>query len=194
MRSYSVSFLVFAILPKLSRCEYVFYVLTVLITLGCSSRYRLDLYLTAEEYTRKVKVEQTEFVPNSRLNDPYQEEKVLTGDANTAIITTGTRWRRPGDNRTFMFDFDEYLKCRLYVQLPQAIKADTIALENNSFVHLLGRYELPPEAKIFLPVAGSLIVDSSTVEEFFATIDGHYENRDGVPLEFEGQFKVKTAR
>jgi hypothetical protein len=158
---------------------------------GCASRYRLDLYMTSEGATRKVKIEKAELLDGSALNDPYARQKTIDGIATTVIITTGARWHQPKDKRVFMLGFDEYLKCRIYIQLPQTPAADTIDLRGNSFVHLLGRYDLPAESKIFLPVLGTFVVDSVTSKNLFGTINGRYENRSGAPLGFDGQLKVK---
>jgi hypothetical protein len=160
---------------------------------GCTSRYRLDLYMTSEGAKKKVKVEKAELLAGSALNDPYARQKTIDGVATTAIVTTGTRWHQPEDKRVFMLGFDEYLRCRIYIQLPQTPTADTIDLPGNSFVHLLGRYDLPAESKIFLPVSGTFVVDSVTSKNLFGTIHGRYENTSGTPLDFDGQFKVKIS-
>jgi len=162
-----------------------------LLLLVCTSRYRLDLYLSTEGHTKKVKVENTELLTNSALNDPYAREKTITGELNTAVITTGARWRQPEDKRVFMLGFDEYLRCRVYIQLPLTLIADTIDLQGNSFVHLLGRYDLPAESKIFLPASGTFVIDSVTPKNLFGTINGSYENRSGTSLAFDGQFKMR---
>ena len=165
----------------------------LVLLFGCASRYRLDLYMTSEGARKKVKVEKAELLAGSALNDPYARQKTIDGIATTAIITTGARWHQPEDKRVFMLGFDEYLRCRIYIQLPQTPVADTIDLPGNSFVHLLGRYDLPTESKIFLPVSGTFVVDSVTSKNLFGTIHGQYENRSGTPLDFDGQFKVKIT-
>jgi len=165
----------------------------VILAFGCVSRYRLDLYLTSEGSQKKVRVEKAELLVGSALNDPYARQKIISGSSSTAVITTGVRWQQPEDKRVFMLGFDEYLRCRIYLQLPQAPAADTIDLPGRSFVCLLGRYDLPPESKVFLPASGTFIVDSVTAKNLFGTIHGRYENSDGTPLGFDGQFKVKIT-
>ena len=160
---------------------------------GCASRYRLDLYMTSEGARKKVKVEKAELLAGSALNDPYARQKTIDGLATTVIITTGARWQQSEDRRVFMLGFDEYLRCRIYIQLPQTPVADTIDLQGNSFVHLLGRYDLPTESKIFLPVLGTFVVDSVTSKNLFGAIHGQYENKSGALLGFDGQFKVKIT-
>ncbi len=159
---------------------------------GCASRYRLNLYITSEGVTKKVEVEKTEFLVGSALNDPYAQEKTVADSSNTVVVTTGARWQKPVDKRVFMFGFDEYLRCRIYIQLPPTPVADTIDLQSHSFVHVLGRYDLPAADKIFLPSSGVFIVDSITTKDLFGAIHGIYKNSSGAPLAFEGQFKVKV--
>lgn len=165
----------------------------LLFLTGCTSRYRLDLYLMTEGEKKKVKVEKTEFIQASRLNDPYADMKILTGSASTVVITAGTRWRQSEDTRVFIFSYDEYLKCRIYLQLPPVPAKDTIRFPGNSFVQVLGRYDLPSESKIFLADSGFVAIDSLTSDELFGTIRGRYQNREGAQLAFEGKFKVKIA-
>ncbi len=167
--------------------------LGVILLATCASRYHLNLFMTAEGLKKKVKVEQTELIPGSQLRDPFADRKVMAGSASILVITTGTRWRQPKDTRVFMFAFDEYLKCRIYVQLPAALTADSIDLLNNSFVHLLGRYDLPAEDKIFPADSGVLVVDSVTSKNLFGTIHGRYKNRSASTLHFDGRFKVRIT-
>lgn len=179
-------------MPTGKRTLWLFIGLTLFC--GCTSRYRLNLYMTGEGHTKKVKVEKTEFIPYAVLSDPYADEKIVAGAANVATITTGTRWQRPEDKRVFMFGFDEYLKCLIYIQFPQALSPDTIDLSGNSFVHLLGRYDLPAESKIFLPASGTAVIDSVTSKHLFVSLHSRYENKSGKPLAFEGQLKVRMFR
>ncbi len=180
-------------LTKPTQKRFLWYLVGAVLLFGCSSRYRLDLYMMSEGNKKKVKVEKAEFISGSALNDPYAKVKIVDGSASTAIITTGTRWERSENHRAFMLGFDEYLKCRIYLQLPYQPTVDTIVLAGNSFVQLLGRYELPLESKIFLPASGTFVVDSVTSQNLFGAIQGRYENRSGAPLEFDGRFKVKIA-
>ena len=166
----------------------------LMLVLGCASRYRLDLYMMAEGHRKKVKIEGTEFIRGSQLNDPYADQKVVVGSLSTVVVTTGTRWRQSEDKRVFMFGFDEYLKCLIYVQLPPVPGKDTIGLPGNSFVHVLGRYDLPAEDKIFLADSGAFFVDSVTSKNLFGTIQGRYKNRSASTLHYDGRFKVRIAK
>jgi hypothetical protein len=166
-------------------------VVAAALLVSCTSRYRLELFLTTESVTKKVKVEQTEYVPGSVLNDPYAREKLIRGDGSALVVATGTRLRPAADRRVFMFGFDEYLRCRIYIQLHQDLAAGAIELKDNSFVQVLGRYDLPTEAKIFLPDSGRIVVDSVTSRHLFVTIHAKYENREQVPLAFDGRFKAR---
>lgn len=173
----------------ITRFVCLFCMLTLLI--GCSSRYRLDLHLTSEGYRKKVKVEEATFLYDTALNDPYARQKTITGDASTLIVTTGTRRQQPDDKRVFALGFDEYLRCRLYLQLPPMPVAGTVELPGNSFVHLLGRFDVAAESKIFLPESGTFVVDSITSKHLFVTIHALYRNDSGAPLQYDGQFKVR---
>jgi hypothetical protein len=165
-------------------------VAVVILLAGCASRYRLDLFMATEGYRKKVKVEEAKFIPGTRLNNPYANPKIVPGAAGTVTVTTGTRWKRGEGTRVFMFGFDEYRKCRIYVQLPPVPAKDTIELPGNSFAYLLGRYDLSPEHKVFPADSGTFVVDSVTAKNLFGTIHGRYRNKFGTSLEFHGRFKA----
>ncbi len=165
-----------------------------LLVSACSSRYRLDLYLTCEGQVKKVKVEQAQFLPGWTLDDPYGREKIAPGSSVVLLVETGARWERPDDTRIFMLGFDEYLRARVYIQLPEPPVAETIPLEGHSFVHVLGRYDLAPDAKVFLPDSGSFVVDSVTAKRLYGTLHGLYRNNAGAPFAYDGRFKVKIDR
>lgn len=164
------------------------------LLLACSSRYRLDLFMTGEGVKKKVRVEKAEILFSTDLNQPYAHQKTIVGPATTAVITTGARWKPTGDKRVFMFGFDEYLRCRIYVELPPSPIADSIDLPGRSFVHLLGRYDLPAESKIFLPDTGVFVIDSVTSKNLFGAIHGLYKNESGTPLEFNGRFRIEISK
>ncbi len=171
-----------------------------LVTLACflaacgiTSRYRLDLFVASEDARKKVDVEQTEFVRNAVLADPYSEYKYVEGDASVTVVTVTTRWDRLETERFRLLGFDEYWRCRLFLQLPKPLQAGEIVLQGNSFLQLMGRYDVDAEDKIFLPAGGSCAIDSVTSKNVFFSIEGKYTNRQDEPLEFSGQFKVKNT-
>ena len=173
----------------------VFLLVTALVV-GCSSRYRLELFMDFGEERKKVKVEQTEFLQNTTLNQPFADVKVLQGTGNCLIITISTRGDKlPTDRyRTLMLEYDEYLTQKLYIQLPFELEAQKLSLSGNSFIHLLGRYDQQPEKKIFVPQSGSLVIDSLAKNTLYGTIDGRFENSDKLALVVDGKFKVKMDR
>ncbi|UCC44831.1 MAG: hypothetical protein JSU65_02590, partial [Candidatus Zixiibacteriota bacterium] len=95
---------------------------------GCTSRYRLDLHMTIAEQRKKVKVESTECVRQSQLNDAYAVEKLVAGEGNCIILHLGTRGEAVDVKKESLLKYDEYLRCRLYAQLPSRLEPDKIAL------------------------------------------------------------------
>lgn len=161
---------------------------------GCVSRYRLDLYVASEGITKKVKVEQTQFIEGTTLSDPYGDAKIVAGAGNTVIVTMGTRWGRGRPDSPRLFSFDEYWKSHLYLQVTRPVETGRCEVRDRSFVRTLGRYDLNQEDKVFLPSSGYFAVDSVTTKHVFITIDSEYENRSGQPLRLSGAFKVKIAQ
>lgn len=164
------------------------------VALGCASRYRLDLYLTTADGSRKVKVEGTEFVRDAVLNDPLSDRKLMTGEGNCVILNVTKRGDRLAVDDANILGFDEYFRCRVYIQLPTEPEPGSVELLNNSFAHILGRFELPTEAKIFMPDSGRMVIDSLTRKYLYATIDGNYRSHLSEPLSINGRFKVKVKK
>ncbi len=165
----------------------------LLFLVSCSSRYKLDLYIVSEAGNNKVKVEKTDYISNVRLGDPFGDIKILPGESNVAILTVGSRgFTHQRDAEDFL-TFDEYLRNRIYFQFPKPLKTGTFKLKNNSFIHLLGRYDWQAEDKIFLPLSGQVVIDSVTEKNLFGQVMGKYENRAKIQFEFNGQFKLKIS-
>lgn len=167
--------------------------LCLLVACGVTSRYRLDLFVASEDVQRKVEVEQTEYVHSAILADPYQDIKYAQGDGNVAVVTVGTRWTAQESSRFRLLGFDEYWRCRLYLELPEPLQAGQRQLDEHSFLLLLGRYDMDPQDKVFFPESGSFSVDSVGSKAVFISIGGKFLNRSSEPLEFTGQFKVKKT-
>lgn len=171
----------------------IFIILFAISILGCSSRYKLDLFLISETGSNKVKIEKTDYALNVRLGDPFGEIKILPGESNVAILTVSSRGFTYKRDKEDLFTFDEYLRNRIYFQLPKPLKPGTIELKGNSFIHLLGRYDWQADDKIFLPVSGQFTIDSVTENNLFGQVAGKYENRENIPFEFSGKFKLKIS-
>lgn len=167
--------------------------LCLLSACGVTSRYRMDLFVASEDVQRKVDVEQTEFVHGAVLSDPYQDIKYAPGTGNVAVATVGTRWTPQETKRFRLLGFDEYWRCRLYLELPEPLAAGARQLNENSFLQLMGRYDLDLQDKVFFPDSGSFSIDSVGSNAVFISIGGKYLNRSHEPLEFSGQFKVKRT-
>ena len=157
---------------------------------GVTSRYRLDLFVASEDVRKKVSVEEAEIITGSALGDPYQDYKIDPGEASVAVMTVSARWSQQETERFRLLDFDEYWRCKLYVELEEPLAAGVIDLQDKSFLQLMGRYDVSAEDKIFLPSTGSCTVDSVNSKAVFFSIEGKYANRVNEPLEFSGQFKI----
>ena len=172
----------------------LFFILPLLLTLSCTSRYRLDFYMVSGEQSKKVKIEQTEYVQGATISDPAADEKLTPGIGNCIILNIGTRGEQLQVSLSTLIGYDEYFRCLVYLQLPPEPKPDTINLIDESFVHVLGQYEIPHDQKIFLPDSGVLVVDSLAGKHLFATMTGYYRNQLDTTIAFNGRFKVKIAR
>lgn len=165
----------------------------VLLVAGCASRYRLDLFMVIDGRDKKVSVEHTEYIIDARLNDPFDDKKVVAGEGGVVVLTTGARGKVLKSGVSDLFGFDEYLTCRLYLQVANPPVPDSLNVAGNSFVQLLKRYDWVPEAKVFLPQSGYFVIDSVTSTNIFCMVRGDYKNEGGIPLSFKGRFKVKIA-
>jgi hypothetical protein len=164
-----------------------------LISLSCSSRYRLDLFLQTEGQRQRVDVESTQYVIDAQLGNVLADTKVKPGAGNVVIATAGTRWSQQEKAGLSIIGYDEYLRTRLFLELPERPNPpDSFDLSGNSFVTIVGRYDWAPEDKAFLPRQGFFRIDSIASERVFLTVNGEFRNRNRQDLLFEGQFKVKA--
>jgi hypothetical protein len=138
-----------------------------------------------------VKVETTHYAPNTILNAPEAQQPILPGTRSTAVITTSMRGRESKAEGSQVFGFDEYLRVRVYLEFPAPLVPDTLSLAGRSYAHMLGRYEMSADNKIFRPASGTLVIDSVVKKHLYASIDGTYLNPDSMALTCSGQFKIK---
>lgn len=163
----------------------------LLILSGCTSRYKLDLFITAQEKRIRATVETTQLVRSAVLANPASPNRYLSGQGCVLVITTGSRGQSQKRGDEYVLSFDEYVRTRLYFQLPAPPTVDSIPLEGNSFCLLMGRYDKQQGNDSFLPVNGFLVVDSITSRDLFATILGKFENNAREVITFDGRFKAK---
>jgi hypothetical protein len=166
----------------------------IAIVTSCANRYRMDLYLTMGEKSKRVDVEQTQYAPMTILAGPEAEIKIVQGMGNTVMIGTGTRGERQEKLTKYdVFGFDQFLHYQIYVQLPVQLTPGPVPLQGNSFVQILGQYELEQKKRLFLPQAGNFVIDSVSHKHLFGTLKGEYANSDGARLAFDGRIKIKVA-
>lgn len=158
---------------------------------GCASRYRLALYMDADNSRKRLKIEQTQYLANAHLGDPLGDQKVISGKGNCLVLLASARGERADPAAPGMLGIDEYLKVRLFIELPDPLKTDAIDLKARSFVQMLGRYSLSPEDKMFLPHVGRMVIDSIAKEHLFASLQGEFFNSSGTPLRLDGQFRAR---
>lgn len=168
-------------------------VMTAILT-ACSSRYRFDMHLTTDEFESHVKVESSEFAEHCGLGDPYEEVKTVAGTGSCLVLTLKGRGSLGPQEKEQIVRFDEHVTCRLHVELPTLEKGRSLNLVDNSFVHRLGRYDIPAEEKVYLPISGTMMMDSLSGDFLFATVHGNFATRGRKTLGINGQFRVRIAR
>jgi hypothetical protein len=164
------------------------------VAVGCTSRYRLDLYLIADEARTKVKVEKTEFAIDAVLGDPFAQIRKVPGDGNVVTLITGSRGETLSTEAQDLVSWDRYVRFQIFMELPSEIEPGPISLKDKSFVRQLGRYEQAAEDKMFFADDdGTLIVDSLADKKLYGTLESRFVNQQGKAITFSGQFKVKIA-
>ncbi len=158
---------------------------------ACSSRYRLDLYLTAQEERGRAKIETTELVKAAALGEIDTEISLIPGNGDVAIVTTGRRGKLLKKGSQYALAFDEHLRVKLYLELPLDLHKAQYPMIDNSCAQLLGNFEMPPEQKIFGPVDGQFSIDSLKGSMLYLTVDGRFENKEKQVIELDGQFKMR---
>ncbi|MEK7774574.1 MAG: hypothetical protein AAB305_01660 [Candidatus Zixiibacteriota bacterium] len=166
----------------------------VLFLSACASRYRLDLNMTLDGLQSRVKVESSEFASRCGLGDPYSDTKTIAGTTSCLVVTLKGRGKEVVQSKDNIVRFDETMTCRLFIELPAVEKGFTVNLVDNSFVHRLGRYDIPAEEKIYLPSLGTLTMDSLRGEFLYATVHGGFSTRGGKTLGVDGEFRVRVDR
>jgi len=158
---------------------------------GCVSRYRMDLFMVHGENRQKVDIEATAYVIDTRLNDPLAENKLgPSTTSSTVTISVGTRGTQT--DKDLVLGFDEYLKYRIFIEIPTPLTPGPVELAGHSFVQMLKRYELPPEQKLYKPVSGRFVVDSVRESDLYASLqDGLWKNSIDSTVAFEGRLKIK---
>ena len=168
-----------------------------LILPSCVSRYRLDLYQSIEQSRRKTKIQESLFVEGVVLGDLMADAKLDLGSGNCIVLTTDARGEQLDTDVTesLFLGFFESLRCKLYLELPAKVVPGTISLPDHSLVQLLGKYELPPEEKIFKPVEGTFVIDSIVeMKTLFGEVKGQFANHRGQQIGYDGRFKVKVGK
>lgn len=163
---------------------------------GCTSRYRLDLFVSGESNPNaRLKIEGTELIHDAAPGDPYARTKIVPGPQNLGIVTASTRWQDEPIEGFHLVSFDRYWTARIYLALPAPVSAGNWEVSTErTYLHLLGHYEWDEREKIFLPDSGSYAIDSVSGETAYFTLAAVYRNEQGKRLLLDGRFKMKIER
>ena len=80
--------------------NYIVGILSLLLIVSCTSRYRLDLFVTQFGDRMKADVERTEYVVQGVLNAPLSTAKVVSGAGNVIILHTGSRHKTAKEQKS----------------------------------------------------------------------------------------------
>lgn len=147
--------------------------------------------MTLDQERNRVKVEESIYIENSRLNSPDAESKILRGNEAVIVVKTGTRGKLVETATSNLFGYDEYLKCKLFIQLSPDLTMGAIGDKELSFVQILGRFEQEAETKLFLYDEGSLVVDSTTAKHIYLSLGATFRNDSDQILIIDGVVKVR---
>jgi len=172
------------------RCAISLSLLIGLLTVagGCTSRYRLDMFIDLDEIYKRVDVESSDYVMDAVLGDPMTDDKIVPGDGSVAVVTIGTRWKAKGKAELSIVGFDEYLRMQIYLGLAPLPGPDSVQLVDNSVAQMLGQYDQPPARRVFLAENGFYRIDSVSAGNLFITLQGDYANTLGEVVTFNGEF------
>ena len=164
----------------------------VVLSVACTSRLSINLYLTLDDDRSKVKIENQDYFNDTELSDPRAENKIVSGDNACVVFETGTRGIRVETTNSNLFGYDEYLRCRVFVELTDPPSEGLVDLIDKSFVQVLGRFEQTSEKKIFTYSDGSIMIDSVVSNKVYMAFDANYQNSSKERLRLDGQIKIKT--
>jgi hypothetical protein len=178
------------------RRQYLYAPAIILIALlgSCTSRYRLDLYVTEEGKARRVDVSETQYAKGFVLADVSSDQQMVPGLGNCLVLMASTRTRRDDAPREGALSFDEFTRYRIWVELPPVVKPGAYPLPGKSFVYVLGRYDQPTGSKLFPANSGAITVDSLAGGRIYATLVGEFRNASAKPVSVKGQFRAKVKK
>jgi hypothetical protein len=176
--------------------QHMFTVGAVMIVLlcACTSRYRLDLYVTEDGQARRVDVNETQYAMGFVAGEALPDQQLIPGSGNSLILTAGTRNRQQAGQRDGVLSFDEYTRYRIWMELPLIVKPGTYPLTGKSVLFVLGRYDQPAASKLFSARSGTFTVDSVAGDRMYATLAGEYRNDSDKPVSVKGQFRARIKK
>lgn len=177
--------------------------LLALLLPTCSTRYRMDLYYLDDGARTKIDIDNATFTPDTRLNYPHDTPAIVRGDRSTAVIEVGMRGAPIDTGGLYQpLTFDRLIQYRIYLELPNTPfpnVPDTIPLDGNSYVRLMGFYEQTPNEKLYLPSTKVprdtdpiFVIDSVRSNNLYGTFhDAYWVNSKGDRIGFDGRLKMK---
>ncbi|MDF1543732.1 MAG: hypothetical protein P1R58_01375, partial [bacterium] len=135
--------------------------------------------------------ETTELVKSATIEPTESEIKLVPGDGDVAIITTGRRGKTHHVGTQYALAFDQHLRVKLFLELPTKLEKARFPVLDNSGAQLLGNYEMPAEQKVYAPITGEFSVDSLTSTMLFLTVDASFESVTSDTIKLDGQFKMR---
>ena len=164
--------------------------LTVFLT-ACSSRYRLDLYLTADQERKKAEIEGTELVKDAVFEKTENGLELRPDEGHVAIIVAGRRGKKIETGLQYALAFDQNLRVKLYLQLPPKLEPASFDLRGHSAAQLLEHFDQSPAQKLYSPSDGIFRIDSLKKSMLYLTVDGEFKNSEQKSIGLDGQFKMR---
>jgi hypothetical protein len=165
-------------------------VMLALAVIACHPKYRIDFYKIEGPEKRLLSNEDSYFLNGFRISPNPLENQVAAGAGK--VLVTNQSMPDPEQMRikSGIITTEGKLNYRIYVQLPESIKKDSLNISGNSICQLVGRFNIDDTLKIYNCREGYILIDSVKSSRFFAILSGKYYNQSNDSLIFSGAVKV----
>ncbi|UCD17217.1 MAG: hypothetical protein JSV44_12320 [Candidatus Zixiibacteriota bacterium] len=163
----------------------------ILLTLiACGHRLKPKLYQVHDNRGILLKNIDSYYLDGFRLSRNLDSAAIIKGNGNILVAN----YIGPDSGQIFIaakvISVDQTVKYRLYVELPSAIKQDSIDIEDKSICHIIGRYDLEERLRQYECCLGYLLVDSVKKSSFYGILAATYVNPMNDTLKFKGDLKA----
>ncbi len=165
-------------------------VIIAMLFIACQNRLSPKTYRIAGEDRLLLSDKESYYLAEMSLSDEAGTNMMLPGFGNILVLERTITNKNKKEINTGLIAAVNEIEYRIYANLPEEIRIDSLSLKDQAVCLLMDKFEWPDKMRKYYCKEGYIAIDTVKSNRFTAFISGKFYNPNNDSLIFEGRFSA----